>query len=91
MSDAVQRISKHTYRFNADTSLLMVENIIGMDLPSGRANQTLGAYVLDILENIPKNGETLRVGRFRLTVDRIHRNRIRSITLEILPVSETEA
>lgn len=81
--DVIKRVSDGEYRIAADTSLPMVESALGIALPDGRPDQTLGAYVLDTLEHIPRRGETFTVGDYRLTVEGLSRHRLRWIRLHV--------
>ena len=82
-SETIARIGKRKYRIMADTSLPVIGDALGVVLPGGRPDQTLGAYILERLEHIPVEHEALTVEGFRLQIERMDERRIDVVVLSI--------
>jgi putative hemolysin len=56
-------------------------------LPESPEFETVAGFMLDRLGSVPKGGEVVRVGDYRLTVVDVERNRISKVKIEKAPVS----
>ena len=82
LSESITKIGEKRYRIAADVSLPMIHDELGIDLPEGRPDQILGAYVLDRLEHLPFPGESFSAGEWRIEVEDIEKRRIISVVVE---------
>ena len=57
-----------SFRVDGDAILPDVARITGLDLPPSEHYQTIAGYVLDRLQRVPKQGETLDVGDWKIEV-----------------------
>jgi len=77
----------------SNVTLDVLSDLTGEDVRRGDVT-TIGGLVMDLLGRVPRAGETLVVGRYRLVVERVVRRRIERVYLEPLvavPIREEEA
>ena len=53
-----------------------------MPLPESEEFETVAGFMLDRLGSLPKGGEVVQVGGYRLTVVDVERNRISKVKVE---------
>lgn len=81
--DAISKLSELRYRIAGDTSVPMLHDALAIELPDGRPDQTIGAYVLERLERMPIQGERIDLDEVTLVIERVKEMRITSVILEI--------
>jgi magnesium and cobalt exporter, CNNM family len=54
-------------------------------LPESTEFETVAGFMLDRLGSVPKGGEVISVGDYRLTVVDVERNRISKVKVEKVP------
>lgn len=54
---------------------------LGLDIPEGKTD-TIGGYVMDLVGEIPKEGQTVMDGSLQLTVIRMSRQRVNAVELQ---------
>ncbi len=65
--EAFVSLDEHTYRVDAATGILEINDELGVDLPEG-GYQTLAGFLLDRLGRIPDEGDVVEYRNLRLTV-----------------------
>lgn len=79
--DTIAEVEDGVYRVAGETSLPMIQDALDITLPGGRPDQTLGAYILEYLERLPDQGETIELETIDLDVERVQEMRIASVLL----------
>lgn len=91
---AIEAISDMVYRLKGWADLDEVNEALGTDFES-EASETIGGYLIDILEEIPEDGDdenlVVPVGRYRFTIETVKDRRIETARLEILPEEDIRA
>lgn len=68
-----------TFQILGDTPLYMVNDVLDVNIPSGRGAQTLGGYLADLAGNIPHTDEKISTPEGDFIVEQISRKRIVSV------------
>ncbi|MBN1794436.1 MAG: HlyC/CorC family transporter [Candidatus Omnitrophica bacterium] len=77
----VEKIDGHTMRVEGDISLADLERKTGIRLESEEV-ETLGGYLLSILERFPTKGERVRAGGHIFEIEEVGSNRIKKVLIE---------
>jgi CBS domain containing-hemolysin-like protein len=77
------------YRVNAALPITELNGVIGADLPHDDWN-TVGGLVFGLAGKIPAEGEGVKLGPYRLTVEKLQGRRIIAVLLEHMPRAEEE-
>ncbi|RSK29258.1 HlyC/CorC family transporter [Bacillus sp. HMF5848] len=83
--DAVKiftKIDDHLYEFNAELPLDDFSELMHLEELES-SSHTLGGWILELLERIPENGETLDYQHLSITVDSVENRRIRKVRVYI--------
>jgi len=82
-SEEFSAIDEHTTRVDGGMSIFDVREELGVELPEGDY-ETVAGLVLDQLGHIPREGETLTVDGYRLTVSEVKGVKIESVVIQRL-------
>lgn len=77
----IERLGADRYRIDGRVMVSDVMNATGIML-TDTAMHTIGGMVMDRLRHLPAQGESVVVGNYRFTVDRVSEKRIESVTVE---------
>jgi putative hemolysin len=77
-------IDEHTTRVDGGMSIYDVREELGLALPEGEY-ETVAGYVLEQLGHIPREGETVTLDGYRITVTELKGVKIESVTVTKLP------
>ena len=80
----LERLGQDTYRVNARMVIGQVNQLLGVDLPTGDWD-TVGGMLLNILGHVPTEGESVEVDGHRLVVEKMQGRRIGRV--RIAPLS----
>ncbi len=83
----IQKISEDTYVVDGSMDLDDIDDELDLDLESENS-ETIGGFILDILGEIPSEGDVGKVveyENYRFTIDSVRERRIEQITMQILP------
>ena len=84
----VEREDGDRYWVAAGVTLDELSDLTGQDFRRGDVT-TVGGLVMELLGRVPRAGESLVVGQYRLIVERVVRRRIERVYLEpMVPVPE---
>jgi CBS domain containing-hemolysin-like protein len=82
------KIDKSTYIFEGKTLLNDFYRVVNIDGNTFEKNKgesdTLAGFILEKIEQIPKEGQTLSFNQFKFTIEKINKKRIMSVKTEIL-------
>ena len=81
--EKITLVDGNGYRIMGDTSVHQANDILGIDLPTGKYAQTVAGYIAETLGRIPAAGEAIHVPGADLTVEDVLRNRIISVLCTI--------
>lgn len=76
--DAIVEVEDGRWRVDARTPVGELEQVLGVDLPTGDWN-TVGGLVLGLIGRIPRAGEVTEVAGYRATVTAATRRRVRQV------------
>ncbi len=69
------------HRVMGDTPIHEIEDVLGLELPSGKSAQTLAGYLVEYLGSIPVKNQNINTPFGEFTIESIKRNRINSVIL----------
>ena len=82
------KIDKSTYIFEGKTLLNDFYRVVNIDGDTFEKNKgesdTLAGFILEKIEKIPQQGQTLSFNQFKFTIEKINKKRIMSVKTEIL-------
>lgn len=76
------QINEHQYLFFADFPIDEFQEVLNVTIPDGNYH-TLGGFIVEMLEHIPKEGEELHYGPLVITVTEVEKRRIRKVRVEV--------
>jgi CBS domain containing-hemolysin-like protein len=79
----IRNIGERSFEVEARVRIGELNGELGLALPEGEDYETIGGYVLAQLGCIPKAGETLQQGDFRITVLEADERRIARVRLDL--------
>ena len=88
--DEFKKLSDGEYLINAAMNLNDVNDLLETELNSEEEYDSLGGFVLEKLDHIPEEGESVEADRMRFTVEKMDNNRISEIRVVFLTDEETE-
>ena len=77
----IVRESDDRFWLSARVSLSEISDLTGQEFARDDV-QTVGGLVYELFGRVPRNGETLEIGRYRLIVERVRRRRVERVYLE---------
>ena len=77
----IVRESDDRFWLSARVSLSELSDLTGQEFAREDV-QTVGGLVYELFGRVPRNGETLDIGRYRLIVERVRRRRVERVYLE---------
>ena len=78
----IQSIGNNIHLISASINIYDVEEEFEIKFPEDRDYDTLGGFIFDRLNDIPKGGESVIYSGFKFLVEKIIGNRIDKIRLE---------
>ena len=88
----IQKVGEDTYVMDGGMDLDDIDEELDINLESENS-ETIGGFILDILGEIPDEGDVGKVVEFenyRFTIDSVRDRRIEQITMQILPQQDEE-
>lgn len=83
-----QQVGPATFRLSARQEVDYLNDKWGWNLPTGDYD-TVGGLLLSVKEDIPEVQEEITIGAYRFTVLSIQGNRIDTVNMEIIPLSNS--
>ena len=78
----VQKLDDHTYRVDGSMKLDDLDDMLGLELTSEEYD-SLGGFVIGLLDHLPEEGETVEWENIRFTVETVDKNHIEWIRMEL--------
>ncbi|MBM3459173.1 MAG: HlyC/CorC family transporter [Armatimonadetes bacterium] len=85
----VQRVSEGVWVVDGRAALADLRVSYGVDLPDGEAD-TLGGWILEQLGAIPERGSTVEAGGYRILVETMEGQRVRTLRVSAVQPADTE-
>ncbi len=82
--DDIQKINESEFLISGNTNVDDINDMLDIDLQPVEYENIAG-HMIYLFDHIPEEGETVTEGNIQLTVDKIAKNRIDKVKLEILP------
>lgn len=84
--EAIEQLAPLEYRLSGSIALHQWSKSFGVNFPQARYS-TVGGLVAAIIGDIPKPGDTARLGNLLFTVEKVQRNRVITIILKLESLS----
>jgi len=81
----VERLGPLKYRLAGNLALHEWADTFGMDMAASRFS-TIGGMITALLGRVPKVGDIAAIGNIKFSVERVSRNRVRSIVMTLEPI-----
>jgi gliding motility-associated protein GldE len=85
-----KKIDDRTYLVDGKMPLEELNEKLHMELPQEEDVETIGGFILSLLGSLPKEKESVVYKNKRFVVEKINRNRILKVRIEILPENEQQ-
>ncbi len=76
----ITQINKNTYSILGETTFDEIEEIIGISIKHKEYTNTIGGYLIDLLDKIPTKNETVKTADGEYFIKKIQNNKIETIT-----------
>ncbi|MDT0650559.1 hemolysin family protein [Autumnicola edwardsiae] len=80
-----EKLDEDHYRFSARTEVDYVNEAYKLDIPVGENYETLGGYIVNHTEEIPQQGEILRIENFEFLILEVSNTKIELVEVKIKP------
>jgi putative hemolysin len=87
--ELIEHIGPMEYRLAGALSIHDWSQMFGID-PTQTRLTTIGGLTVALLGRIPKPGDTVYLKNLKLTVETVHRHRIKTLLLSVEPISEQD-
>lgn len=87
--DPIQRVSEDEYIAEGTARLEEINEVIGLSLESDDYDSIAG-HIINLLEHLPKKGESVQDNNILYTVVEMDKNRIDKVSIKRLPIDEKE-
>ncbi|GAB4376572.1 MAG: hemolysin family protein [Calditrichia bacterium] len=77
-----RKIDENTYLIDGRMQLEEINKELGLNLPEADGIETISGLILNLLGALPKEKETVVSGNYRLTVEKVVKNRILKVLVE---------
>lgn len=78
-----EKIDKDQYRFSSRVEVNHINEQYELGIPVSESYETLGGYIMNFTEDIPKEGEVLEIDNFKIKICETQQNRIVLIELSV--------
>jgi len=79
-----KKINDREFEFSARLEVDYINETYDLNLPTDDAYETIGGFIVDATENIPQQGEIIKIDNFQFTVLKVSSSKIEDIYLKIL-------
>jgi len=86
----LEKLGENRWRVSGKLEVEILEEDLGIQLPSDYEFDTIAGFILDYLKRFPKEGETFEYKGFLFTIEKMESNRIISVIIEKLPGAKEE-
>lgn len=86
----VIQLNEKTYIIDASISIRDLREDYGLEIPESSEYETLGGYLLTVLQKIPRTGDVIEQEDKRIIISEMVGQRISKVRLEIMPATQTD-
>ena len=79
-----EKINNREFLFSARLEIDYINETYDLDIPKKDAYETLGGFIVNHTENIPKINEIITIGNYQLTIKKVTATKIEEIYLKII-------
>lgn len=83
-----EKINKKEYLFSARLEIDYINDTYNLNLPKDDAFETLGGFIVNYLENIPKLNDIILIDNFEFTIRKVSSSRIEEVYLKIKNIED---
>lgn len=83
-----RKIDDRTYIVNAKMNIDALDDLIDIAIPDSDEYETLGGYILEQTGALPSEGESIRHNEYRITMEKVEKNRIILVRIAYDPVPD---
>lgn len=76
-----QRLDKNTFLFSARLEIDYLNQAYNLKLPENEEYETLAGLIIDENEDLPEEGETLKIGEYTVEIRKVSENKIEEVLL----------
>ncbi len=80
-----EQLSENHFRFSARIEVDHINEMYKLNLPEGENYETLGGMIVNHTEEIPQQGDELRIAEFAISIIETSNTKIEIVELEVLP------
>ncbi|MDT0686226.1 hemolysin family protein [Autumnicola psychrophila] len=80
-----EKLEEDYYRFSARTEVDYVNEAYKLDIPVGENYETLGGYIVNHTEEIPQQGEVLKIENFEFLILEVSNTKIEVVEVKVKP------
>jgi len=89
-SPLFRKLDEKAYLIDGKMSLEEINDVMDIALPEVEGVETISGFILNLLGSLPKEKEQVKFKNYQFTVEKISKNRILKVRLEILPPVKNE-
>lgn len=78
-----KQLDKHTYRFSGRAEVEELNERFNLGIPESDSYDTIAGFILHYHPDIPEVGDTIEIGSFTFSIERVDASRIRLVRLEV--------
>ncbi|MBL4586527.1 MAG: HlyC/CorC family transporter, partial [Flavobacteriales bacterium] len=79
-----EQLSENEYRLSARLEIDQINQKFNLNLPESDSYETLGGYIIEKYQSIPKSNEVIRIDDFKFTIAKVDSTRIEEVVLQVL-------
>ncbi|MEJ2536687.1 MAG: transporter associated domain-containing protein, partial [Calditrichia bacterium] len=85
------KISENSFLIDGRMSVEELNDELDMQLPEIEGVETISGFILNLLGSLPLEKEEVKYSNYKFIVEKINRNRILKVRVEIVPIAEDQS
>jgi putative hemolysin len=86
-----KKISENSFLIDGRMSVEELNDELDMQLPEIEGVETISGFILNLLGSLPLEKEEVKYSNYKFIVEKINRNRILKVRVEIVPIAEDQS
>ena len=83
-----EQLSENSYLFSTRLEVDHINEVYDLRIPTSESYETLGGFIVDFTEEIPKQNEVITIDDFQITIKETLENKIILVQLEVIPTED---
>ena len=79
-----EQLSENSYLFSTRLEVDHINEVYDLEIPTSESYETLGGFIVDFTEEIPKQNEIITIDDFQITIKETLENKIILVQLEVI-------